>query len=195
LKSQNHLILALSASLLVMLQACSSDPSPWSQTDSPWAHKADQAEEPAPAEQMEPMAAEPAPEMAAPAATNEIVYAPVEPAAIEAPVAVEPIAEPVQQEQAMDHAGTDLASMSAKSFTVQVCASRTMKQLKAFAKKHGLSADLTAKTTVKGETWFVLLSGSYASRADARQALAGLPQVGTKPWVRSVGSLQAVMSP
>lgn len=193
----NKLILALCASLVVMLQACSTDPSPWSQSSSPWAEQQDQAEAVPPVEEMEPLAQEPAPEVASAPVSDEIMYAPVEPVAaapIE-PVATAPIAEPVEREQAGAVAGSDIATMPAQYFTVQVCASRTLKQLKAFAKRNGLSDELTAKTSVKGETWYVLLQGVYPTRAEARQALAGVGQVATKPWVRSVASLQAVMSP
>ncbi|MDQ1363473.1 MAG: DamX protein [Pseudomonadota bacterium] len=172
-----------------MLAACSSSPSPWSQSSSPWGDKNSQAE-PAPvaAEEEKSSFVEPVPQA-------EAAYAPVEPVAVAAvePVAVETIAEaaPVTNQVAT---GNDLRSQPATSFAVQVCASRSMKQLAGFAKRHNLSDQLTAQTTVKGETWFVLLEGVYATRDEARQAQTRVSgQVSTKPWIRTIGSLHAVM--
>jgi DamX protein len=185
------------------LAACSSDPSPWSQSSSPWGHKGGQVEEVAVDENSQ-RAEQPA--FVEPMPAPESAYAPIEPVGVaatesmpaepmqEMPVA-EPAAapEPVPMMEDVAVAG-DLRSQPAGHFAVQVCASRTLKQLAYFAKHHGLSDEWTAQTSVNGETWFVLLEGVYATKAEAREALDRVSsQVDTKPWIRSVGSLQAVM--
>jgi DamX protein len=171
-----------------LLAACASDPSPWSQSSSPWGDKNGQTEEVA-AEEVAPAAeqtefVEPVPE-------------PVEAVAAE-PIAPEVVmAEPVMAETPVTHstaAGGDLASQPPGYFAVQVCASRSMKQLAGFAKRHNLSDQWTAQTTVKGETWFVLLEGVYATRAEAQDAKMRVSsQVDTRPWIRTMSSLQAAM--
>lgn len=188
-----------------LLAACSSNPSPWSQQSSPWGNKSGQAEEvateePAPAAGEQYAFVEPMPQA-------DAAYAPVEPANVVAdePVAAEPrlpesemiMPEPAAEAPATNNqavTGGDLHGQPAGYFAVQVCASRTMKQLTGFAKRHNLSDQWTAQTTVGGETWYVLLEGIYATRAEARDALARVnTQVDTRPWIRTVGSLQAVM--
>lgn len=190
-----HVFVILASAWL--LSACSTEPSPWSQSSSPWGNKNDQAEEVVVEEGAQ--AAEQT-AFVEPVPQAESAYAPVEPVAVAAyePVAAEPImadsaaAEaPVTNNVAI---GGDLRSQPATYFAVQVCASRSMKQLAGFARRHKLSDQLTAQTTVKGETWFVLLEGVYTTRDEARQALTRVGgQVDTRPWIRTVGSIQAVM--
>lgn len=172
----------------VLLAACASSPSPWSESSSPWGKQSDQPEV---------VAAEPVAEH------NSFVEPVVEPE-VAKPIEViepEPIHEvaqspvieeaPVMQDKAV--AG-DLHSQPGGHFAVQVCASRTMKQLNGFARRHSLSTQWTTQTNVKGETWFVLLEGVYATRAEADQALSQMKnQVDTRPWIRTMSSLQAVM--
>ena len=177
---------------IYLLAACSSDPSPWSQSSSPWGNKDAQSEEVA--------AEEVAPEPNAfvePVIAPEEAYTPIEPVVAQPVMPVvmeEPVVEAAPARQVAMATGGDIASQPAGYFAVQVCASRTMKQLATFAKRHNLSDQWTAQTTVRGETWFVLLEGVYATREEARDALSRVSgQVDTRPWIRSVGSLQAVM--
>lgn len=86
---------------------------------------------------------------------------------------------------------TDISTVPASHFTVQIVASSNMKNLNAFATENGLSNELTAKVTVNDKTWNVLLLGTYPTLAAAKEALAGIKdKVSTSPWIRSVGSLQ-----
>lgn len=184
---------------LYLLAGCSSDPSPWSQPASPWGDKTAQDEE---------VAMDTAPEQNAfiePVIQSDAAYTPIEPAGVAAiaPVEAEPIVPDVVEEPVVAArpakkgnlaAGGDIYSQPAGYFAVQVCASRTMKQLSTFAKRHNLSDQWTAQTTVRGETWYVLLEGVYATREEAREALSRVSgQVDTRPWIRTIGSLQAVM--
>ncbi len=175
-----------------LLAGCSSDPSPWSQSSSPWGNKDASTEEVA--------AEEVAPEPNAfvePVIAPEEAYTPIEPVVakpVEPVEMEEPVVEAAPARQVAMATGGDIASQPAGYFAVQVCASRTIKQLSTFAKRHNLSDQWTAQTTVRGETWYVLLEGVYATRDEAKNALARVSgQVDTRPWIRTIGSLQAVM--
>lgn len=184
-----------------LLAACSSTPSPWSQSSSPWGDKNNQAEEVVADDAAS--AADEQSSFVEPMPTADAVVAPIEPVAVDEGQAIaSESAMPLMAEAAADDApvtnnaalGGDLRSQPSGYFAVQVCASRSMKQLAGFARRHQLPDQWMAQTSVKGETWFVLLEGVYATRAEARQALARVGnEVDTKPWIRTVGSLQAVM--
>lgn len=185
----------------VLLTACSSKPSPWAETSSPWGSAAPQAEAVETADTPEAMdtGTEAEPMEPAVMASEE----PMQPMYDEAmpmesgmyqsePVPMEP-AEPVLPEAGMVMPG-NLSAQSPNAFVVQVVASSTMKQLTDFARKHQLSDEWVAETTVNGKVWHVLLLGVYADRAAAEQALQTVKDLDTRPWIRTVGSLQAVMN-
>ena len=192
------MLIYLKSSLLILvstylLAACSSSPSPWSESASPWGSKSDQqevvAEDPAvDAEQY--TFVEPIPEpvmIAEPVVPKPVVMEPVEMEPVMS--VVEPA--PVSRKRVV---ANDLQNQPADFFAVQVCASRSMKQLNNFAKHYNLSTQWTTQTNVGGETWYVLLEGVYATRSEAAQALSLMKsQVDTGPWIRTMGSLQAVM--
>jgi len=206
----------LLAGALTGLAACSSNPSsPWGQGGSPWESRSqDVAEQPVVEE--EPVAAEPVD--AAPAPSEETAAEPVvgEPGTpMEDPVAAtaeaepdqvadEPVAEPVEAapaeeavaEPAAPAQSGDIASLPAEQFAVQVVASSSMENLLAFASAHNIADDWTAKTMLGDKVWYILLSGVYASKAEAQAALAEVSgQLDTAPWIRNVGSIQKVMAP
>ena len=179
----------------VLLAACSSKPSPWAESSSPWDSRQQQtepevvepvvAEEVAPAEFVDMAAIEVAP-------VEESMYA--EPMSVEA-VATEPTMmelQPVAPEEMVpaEAMAGDLSAQPAEHFVVQVVASSTMAQLNDFANANGLSSDWVAETNVNGKTWYVLLLGVYPTKSEADQALAGVSNMSTQPWVRTVGSLQ-----
>ena len=90
-----------------------------------------------------------------------------------------------------DVSSTSLSGTPADHFAVQVVASSTVENLNAFATKHGLSNELTAKVTVNDKTWTVLILGTYPTLEAAKEALTSIQdKVDTSPWIRSVGSLQ-----
>ncbi len=107
-------------------------------------------------------------------------------------VPMEP-AEPVLPEAGVIVMPGNLAAQSADAFVVQVVASSTKKQLSDFARKHQLSDEWVAETSVNGKVWHVLLLGVYPDRAAAEQALKTVKDLDTRPWIRTIGSLQAVM--
>jgi len=183
----------------VLLAACSSKPSPWSESASPWDSRQQQAEpeavesvvieETAPTEFVDMAAVEIVP------AGGESMYAdsmstmPIE------EVAAEPaMMEPVTPEEAAPVALMgDLSAQPAGYFVVQVVASSTMAQLNDFANANGMSNDWVAETNVNGKTWYVLMLGVYPTKSEADQALASVSNIGTQPWIRTVRSLQSVM--
>ena len=191
----------------VLLAACSSKPSPWAETSSPWDNR--QQAEP---EMVEPVVAEEATptefvDMAAvevaQAPAEESMYAesvygepmpseamPVEEATAE-PVMMEPVA---PEEMAPIAVAGDLTAQPAEYFVVQVVASSTMAQLNDFANANSLSNDWVAETNVDGKTWYVLMLGVYPTKSEADEALASVNSMDTQPWVRTVGSLQSVMN-
>lgn len=99
-----------------------------------------------------------------------------------------PMPEPVAEE--MNNA-TNISSIPADYFAVQVVASSTLENLNAFATQYGLSNDLTTQVTVDNKIWNVLLLGTYPTLAAAKEALVSIQdKVNTSPWIRRVGSLQ-----
>jgi len=195
-------LLVIAAMLVgsVVLTACSSKPSPWSESESesssPWEARAEQTAEPEPLSieeldppyQVEEEPIEPAGFVAAedgsPMSGSEM--------AMEEPVVDEPVIEEVANTPVA--LSGSLAAQPADMFAVQVVASSSMNQLNFFASQNNLSDEWVAETLVDGKTWFVLMAGVYATKGEAEQALSGLQELGTDPWIRSVGSVQAVMT-
>ena len=179
----------------IALAACSSKPSPWSESSSPWEGRAEQNVEPEPlavddvesVAMFEPETIEPAGVIASEEDAMMMEGA-AEMEPLEEPMGdVEPMAEPVA-------VGGGLAEQPAGMFAVQVVASSSMEQLTAFANANQLSDEWVAETIVDGKVWFVLMSGVYATKSEAEQALEGLQGLETQPWIRSVGSVQSAMS-
>jgi len=200
LKNTKSIPLSLVLVGSVVLTACSSKPSPWAESSSPWNSRAEQVEaEPVvtDAESIEMQESAPteddvamieAETMPADAAMEQPVYM-SEPMPVieEEPAPVEPM---LPESGAMIG---DLASQPADYFAVQVVASSTMKQLTDFAQANQISDQWVAETNVDGKTWYVLMLGVYPTKSEAEQALASVSYLGTQPWVRSVGSVQSVM--
>ncbi len=186
------------------LAACSSKPSPWSESSSPWEGRTDQAAEPEPLsiEEVDPPyqveeTVEPVGYVAAQDDSALLESA----AVIDEPIVEEPMSEPsetsgqmIDESSALVAVGGSLADQPAEMLAVQVVASSSMDQLNDFATQNNLSGDWVAETTVDGKVWFVLMSGVYATKSEAEAALAELQGLGTQPWIRTVGSVQAVMS-
>ena len=197
LLSKNILPITLVLAGTVALAACSSKPSPWSESSSPWDSRAEQSAEP------EPLAIdeiEPAYEPVYQEETIEpvgFVAAEEETAMVESEgVVEEPMAEPeyAMEEKSATAVSGSLSEQPASMFAVQVVASSSMDQLNYFVQQNQLSDEWVAETSVDGKVWFVLMSGVYGTKAEAEQALEGLQELGTQPWIRAVGSVQSVMS-
>jgi len=179
----------LSLSLVVVagltLAGCSSKPSPWAEASSPWDSR-EESQEPEPLEiaDIEPVEPAPVEDTIDPMEAEPVI----EEAVVEEP---EPI---IEEPVAEAPTGEGLAGQPADYFAVQVVASGSMEQLNDFASMHQLSDQWVAETNVDGRVWYVLMLGVYPSKSEAEQAMEGVMDLETQPWVRSVGSIQAVMN-
>ncbi|PWC16630.1 SPOR domain-containing protein [Brenneria roseae subsp. roseae] len=73
-------------------------------------------------------------------------------------------------------------------FTLQLSSASRSDTLAAYAKQHNLSHSWVYETKRDGKSWYVLVTGVYASPAEARQAIATLPAdvQAKKPWVKPI---------
>lgn len=113
---------------------------------------------------------------AKPSATTTTVYTP--PAAVKSGVV-------------SGNAGS-ITAAPGSHYTLQLSSASRSDTLKAFAKQQNLQNFTVYETKRDGKPWFVLVSGNYASSADAKRAVATLPAEvqAKKPWVRPVHQVQ-----
>jgi len=213
--------MTLMAGLVAVLSACSSSPSPWAKEDSsPWAGRAqDEQSEPSPfvaddtANQQDQAADSQADSGSMAAmddqnATHSGAMVMNEPEPMAEPMgSPEPMAQPDSMEPPMAEApaepaadsmvsGGSLAQQPENYYAVQVVASSSMKNLQNFAQAHGISDQWVTETTVDGKNWYILLSGIYPDKQQAQAALDEMRiKLDTSPWIRTVGSVKAVMTP
>ena len=195
----------LALGVVFALGACSSKPSPWSQQASPWDNRQSSEQEVATVDEMATESESQSPFVNDAETTESSGIAEPEGAVFEEPMMEEPMMEEpvdaeseamVEQEPMMEASmvGGDINSQPPGHFAVQVVASSNMGNLNAFAKRHQISDEWVAETNVNGKTWFVLLQGVYPTMSEAKAALEQVSvSLDTSPWVRSVGSLQAVI--
>jgi len=83
-------------------------------------------------------------------------------------------------------------SLPGGSYTLQLSGASKAESLNAWAKKQNLSAYHVYKTTRNGQSWYVLVSGSYATPAEAKRAVASLPAEvrAQNPWVKPVSQVK-----
>jgi len=84
------------------------------------------------------------------------------------------------------------APVTGGNYTLQLSSASRPDTLNAWAKKQNLSSYHVYKTTRNGQPWYVLVSGAYATPADAKRAVASLPsEVQAKsPWVKPVSQVK-----
>ncbi len=84
------------------------------------------------------------------------------------------------------------ASATGGNYTLQLSSASRPDTLNAWARKQNLSSYHVYKTTRNGGPWYVLVSGSYATPADAKRAVASLPaDVRAKnPWVKPTSQVK-----
>lgn len=142
----------------------------------------------------------------APAATasKPVATAQTKPAATTAPTATAPAATtstpaataPAATAAAGSKTAGDVGSMkSAPSgyYTLQLSSSSNYNNLNNWAKKEKLEKYVVYETTRNGQPWYVLVSGIYASKDEAKRAVATLPaDVQAKnPWAKPLHQVQA----
>ncbi|MFC0227790.1 SPOR domain-containing protein [Serratia aquatilis] len=87
---------------------------------------------------------------------------------------------------------SSIKSAPGNHFTLQLSGASRSDTLNAFAKQQNLQHFMVYETKRDGKPWFVLVSGNYASSAEAKRAIASLPAdvQAKKPWVRPVHQVQ-----
>ncbi|MEE9955957.1 cell division protein DamX [Enterobacter cloacae] len=167
-----------------------------------------------PKRETKPQAVAKAPETKAPAQTKPAVSQPVKaptPAATAAPKATATTTAPAATAATAAPAATPAASASgttagkttgnvgslkaasSSNYTLQLSSSSNYDNLNAWAKKSNLKNYVVYQTTRNGQPWYVLVSGVYASKDEAKRAVSTLPaDVQAKnPWAKPIHQVQA----
>jgi septal ring-binding cell division protein DamX len=198
--------------LLAACEPATESSSPWVKSDSPWGKRTaavtESAEAPAADTYKQELAEIDAgttggvemgyqTEQVESSVPQEIVVEEIAPQPVAKPVtAKKPKAEKVAPVEAVDGTDTagDFRNIAGNYYTVQVIASVDENSVHTFAKKHQLSTRYIVPTVRGSTTWHVLLLDVYPTKAAAKSAMeyaAGtLP---TKPWIRTVASVQQIM--
>ena len=166
-----------------------------------------------PKRETKPQAVAKAPETKAPAQTKPAVSQPVKaptPAATPAPKATATTTAPAATTPAATTPAApaaktgaspgkttgnvgSLQSASSSNYTLQLSSSSNYNNLNAWAKKSNLKNYVVYQTTRNGQPWYVLVSGIYASKDEAKRAVSTLPaDVQAKnPWAKPIHQVQA----
>ena len=88
--------------------------------------------------------------------------------------------------------GSSLQSTPASHYTLQLSSASRSDTLNAYAKQQKLQNYQVYATQRDGKAWYVLVSGNYASAAEAKRAIATLPAdvQAKKPWAKPVRQVQ-----
>lgn len=86
-----------------------------------------------------------------------------------------------------------LKSALSSHYTLQLSSSSNYDNLNGWAKKENLKNYVVYETTRNGQPWYVLVSGVYASKEEAKKAVSTLPaDVQAKnPWAKPLRQVQA----
>ncbi|WP_299998627.1 cell division protein DamX [uncultured Cedecea sp.] len=109
------------------------------------------------------------------------------------PVAKAPVA-PVQTKPAVSATNTQaIKNAPGSSYTLQLSASSNSANLNAWAKKENLQNYVVYQTSRNGQPWYVMVSGIYASKAEAERAVSSLPAAvqSNKPWTKPIRQVQS----
>ncbi|WP_414165766.1 cell division protein DamX [Superficieibacter sp. BNK-5] len=131
----------------------------------------------------------------APAATAPAAKAPTATASTPAATTAAPAASAPAATTEAKSAGNvgSLKSAPSNHYTLQLSSSSSYDNLNGWAKKENLKNYVVYQTTRNGQPWYVLVSGVYASKDDAKRAVTGLPaDVQAKnPWAKPLHQVQA----
>lgn len=86
-----------------------------------------------------------------------------------------------------------LKSAPSTNYTLQLSSSSSYDNLNGWAKKSNLKNFVVYETTRNGQPWYVLVSGVYSSKDEAKRAVATLPaDVQAKnPWAKPIRQVQS----
>ncbi|MGX5079125.1 cell division protein DamX [Enterobacter mori] len=160
-----------------------------------------------PKRESKPQTVAKAPEVKAPVQTKPAVSEPVKaPTATAAPKATATTTAPAATAAPTATATTSsaaagktagnvgsLKSAPSGNYTLQLSSSSNYDNLNGWAKKSNLKNYVVYQTTRNGQPWYVLVSGVYASKDEAKRAVATLPaDVQAKnPWAKPIHQVQA----
>ncbi|HCM1975421.1 TPA: cell division protein DamX [Salmonella enterica subsp. houtenae serovar 47:z36:-] len=151
------------------------------------------------AEPKKPVAPVKRPEPAAPAATPKATTTTAAPTATASAAPVQ-TAKPAQASTTPVAGGGKsagnvgaLKSAPSSHYTLQLSSSSNYDNLNGWAKKENLKNYVVYETTRNGQPWYVLVTGMYASKEDAKRAVSTLPaDVQAKnPWAKPLHQVQA----
>jgi DamX protein len=86
-----------------------------------------------------------------------------------------------------------LKSASGSNYTLQLSSSSNYDNLNSWAKKENIQKYVVYQTTRNGQPWYVLVSGVYATKDEAKRAVTALPaDVQAKnPWAKPLHQVQS----
>jgi DamX protein len=86
-----------------------------------------------------------------------------------------------------------LKSAPSNNYTLQLSSSSSYENLNGWAKKSNLKNYVVYQTTRNGQPWYVLVSGVYTSKDEAKRAVSSLPaDVQAKnPWAKPIHQVQS----
>ncbi|WNS32795.1 cell division protein DamX [Enterobacter asburiae] len=113
-----------------------------------------------------------------------------------APAATAPAATATASSSAAGKTAGNVGSMKSapsSNYTLQLSSSSNYDNLNSWAKKSNLKDYVVYQTTRNGQPWYVLVSGVYSSKDEAKRAVAALPaDVQAKnPWAKPIHQVQA----
>ncbi|XTZ38738.1 cell division protein DamX [Salmonella enterica] len=113
-------------------------------------------------------------------------------APVKAPTQAKTTATATSGSQSTGNVGS-LKSAPGSHYTLQLSSSSNYNNLNAWAKKENLKNFVVYQTTRNGQPWYVLVSGVYASKDEAKRAVSTLPaDVQAKnPWAKPLHQVQA----
>ncbi len=154
-----------------------------------------QATAKAPVTQSKPVTTAKRSEPAATAPVKEPVKAPVA-TATQTPKAAAPAATASKAAPAATTVTGDASAIKGapgSHYTLQLSSSSNSANLNAWAKKENLQHYMVYQTVRNGQPWYVLISGVYASKDEAKRAVSTLPaDVQAKnPWAKPIHQVQS----
>jgi len=193
IKQTNQLLKMLGlVGMAMALNACSSEPSPWTKASSPWdQRKGGEVEAPAAdiykADLEMPMEGGDQVELSYQAESVDSFAPEV--------AATEPVEDMamVTEEPVMTESSS-IMDFPASHYTVQLMASIDIDRVYRFAEQNQISTQYVVPTERDGVTWHVLLLGvypDYSSAVSGKDEVA--PSLSTQPWIRKVGAVQNLM--
>lgn len=112
--------------------------------------------------------------------------------ASKAPAAASRNSAPAVSGRAVAGSAASYKSAPGSHYTLQLSGASRSDTLNAFAKQQNLSHYLVYETSRDGKPWYVLVSGIYATPAEAKKAVSSLPAgvQAKQPWAKPLSQVQ-----